>query len=84
MSDQLQNTPSVRYRLQADPLLSNPSSNEEWSVWDSVIRRYGYLGSRGEEMVVRLITAEVELDLKKHLQRFVLLFFYYLIFKADG
>jgi len=84
MSDQLQNTPSVRYRLQADPLLSNPGSNEEWSVWDSVIRRYDYLGSRGEEMIVRLITAEVELDLKKHLQRFVLLFFYYLIFKADG
>jgi hypothetical protein len=74
MSDQLQNTPSVRYKLQADPSLSNPSSSSEesWSVWDLMIERYRLLGERGEEMIVRLITAEVELDLKKHLQRYAL------------
>lgn len=74
MSDQLQNTPAIRWKLQADPLLHNPdpSSGAEWSVWDLMIERYTTLGERGEEMIVRLITAEVETDLKKHLQRYVL------------
>lgn len=74
MSDQLQNTPAIRWKLQADPLLHNPdpSSGAEWSVWDLMIERYMTLGERGEEMIVRLITAEVEMDLKKHLQRYIL------------
>jgi hypothetical protein len=42
------------------------------SVWDLLIERYEVLCARGEEMIVRLITAEVEQDLKKHLQRCVL------------
>jgi hypothetical protein len=75
MSDQLINTPSVRYKLQADPYLSNPNPNpsegDSWSVWDLMIETYMILGLRGEEMIVRLITAEVEGDLKKHLQRYV-------------
>jgi hypothetical protein len=36
-----------------------------------MIEKYRALGERGEEMIVRLITAEVEGDLKKHLQRYV-------------
>ena len=73
MSDQLVNTPSVKYKLQADPYLSNPnpSGDDSWSVWDLMIETYRILGERGEEMIVRLITAEVEGDLKKHLQRYV-------------
>jgi len=75
MSDQLINTPSVKYKLQADPYLSNPSPNpteeDSWSVWDRMIETYEILGQRGEEMIVRLITAEVEGDLTKHLQRYV-------------
>jgi len=75
MSDQLINTPSVKYKLQADPYLSNPSPNpseeDSWSVWDRMIETYEILSQRGEEMIVRLITAEVEGDLKKHLQRYV-------------
>jgi hypothetical protein len=46
-------------------------SGGEWSVWDLMIQRYRALMERGEEMIVRLITAEVEADLKKHLQRYV-------------
>jgi hypothetical protein len=77
MSDQLINTPSVKYKLQADPYLSNPhpglSGEDSWSVWDRMIETFDLLGDRGEQMIVRLITAEVEGDLKKHLQRYVLL-----------
>lgn len=72
MSDQLLNTPSVRYKLQSDPFLSNPlAGDDSWSVWDLMIEKYRILGERGEEMIVRLITAEVEGDLKRHLQRYV-------------
>lgn len=84
MSDQLVNTPSVRYKLQSDPLLSNPTPNpsedESWSVWDLMIENYRMLSERGEEMIVRLITAEVEGDLKKHLQRYV----YLSLYRFDG
>ena len=74
MSDQLINTPSVKYKLQADAYLSNPnpSGEDSWSVWDRMIETFMILGLRGEEMIVRLITAEVEGDLKKHLQRYVI------------
>jgi hypothetical protein len=75
MSDQLINTPSVKYKLQADPYLSNHhpglSGEDSWSIWDRMIETFDLLGDRGEQMIVRLITAEVEGDLKKHLQRYV-------------
>jgi hypothetical protein len=79
LSDELESTPSVRWRIQSEPLLQNPlpgapagdAAGGAMSVWDLLVGRYEALCARGEEMIVRLITAEVEADLKKHLQRYV-------------
>lgn len=40
------------------------------SVWDIASEKYTALVQRAEEMIVRLISVEVENDLKKHLQRY--------------
>lgn len=76
MSEELRTTPSMRWKIQSEPLLHNPpSENDEkatlTSVWDLILGKYTTLADRAEDMVVRLITAEVESDLKKHLQRYV-------------
>lgn len=39
------------------------------SVWDPTAQRYADLRARAEDMMVRLITSEVESDLKQHLTR---------------
>ncbi|WOO85911.1 RAD50-interacting protein 1 [Vanrija pseudolonga] len=39
------------------------------SVWDPTAQRYSDLRARAEDMMVRLITSEVESDLKQHLTR---------------
>ncbi|TXT04871.1 hypothetical protein VHUM_03954 [Vanrija humicola] len=39
------------------------------SVWDPTAQRYTDLRARAEDMMVRLITSEVEADLKQHLTR---------------
>ncbi|KAL1405306.1 hypothetical protein Q8F55_008933 [Vanrija albida] len=39
------------------------------SVWDPTLQRYADLRARAEDMMVRLITSEVESDLKQHLTR---------------
>jgi len=39
------------------------------SVWDPMMEKYASLKSRAEDMMVRLISAEVETDLKQHLTR---------------
>lgn len=72
MSDHSSSTPSIRWRIQSEPLLHNPSSDPDsgdMSVWDLVLDRYAALIERAEDMMVRLVTVEVENDLKKHLQR---------------
>ena len=72
MSDELAKSPTIRWRLQSEPLLHNPgpeSENGGMSVWDLVSRKYTELGHRAEEMMVKLVSVEVENDLKKHLQR---------------
>lgn len=72
MSDELAKSPSIRWRLQSEPLLHNPTPESEgggMSVWDIVSEKYTSLVHRAEEMIVRLVSVEVENDLKKHLQR---------------
>lgn len=67
----------MRWKIQSEPLLHNPPSDADaanavsMSVWDLALERYTSLADRAEDMMVRLITAEVEADLKKHLQRYV-------------
>ncbi|WVR05282.1 hypothetical protein IAU60_002294 [Kwoniella sp. DSM 27419] len=39
------------------------------SVFEVLLQRYDTLGSRAEDMIVRIVTAEVESDLKLHLTR---------------
>lgn len=65
----------MRWRIQAEPLLQNPTPSSDSgaasdSVWDLVSDNYETLIERAEEMMVRLISVEVENDLKKHLQRY--------------
>jgi hypothetical protein len=39
------------------------------SVWDPAMAQYASLSARAEDMIVRLISSEVETDLKQHLSR---------------
>lgn len=45
------------------------SSDIAPSVWDPTMEKYASLRSRAEDMMVRLISSEVEHDLKQHLTR---------------
>jgi hypothetical protein len=62
--------------IQGDQLLpvSITSDGGNGSVFDVVIERYAALCQRSEDMIVRLVTVEVENDLKQHLQRYVTVF----------
>lgn len=57
--------------MAADMAALTPGANTASppSVWDPTIERYSSLRARAEDMIVRLITSEVEGDLKNHLQR---------------
>ncbi|EIW69690.1 hypothetical protein M231_06298 [Tremella mesenterica] len=66
-------TSSMRWKLQSEPLLPSSllalSDPSQVSVFDVIIDQYQSLHSRAEDMIVRLVTMEVENDLKEHLKR---------------
>ncbi|WWD15898.1 hypothetical protein CI109_100322 [Kwoniella shandongensis] len=77
MSSDLKAATSLKYKFASDPLLpqaikfSSPVGDADTTVslFDVLIDRYDILCNRTEEMVVRLVTVEVENDLKLHLTR---------------
>jgi hypothetical protein len=73
LSADLANASNLRWKIQGDQLLptSIRSDGGDGSVFDVVIERYAALCQRSEDMIVRLVTVEVENDLKQHLQRYV-------------
>lgn len=71
ISLEIQNTPSIRWRLQGEPLISTALHTAESaaSIFDVLIERFKALTSRAEDMTVRLISVEVENDLREHMKR---------------
>jgi hypothetical protein len=71
MSAELRSATHLRWNLKGDPLIPAAiiGGSEEGSVFDVVIERYTALCQRAEDMLVRLVTVEVENDLKQHLTR---------------
>lgn len=74
ISAQLRDSDEVRWRIQ-DPLIpqgiregSGPGEGEI-SVFDVLIEKYEAVCERSEDMIVRLVTNEVEQELKEHLKR---------------
>jgi hypothetical protein len=71
----LRTSEETRWKIQ-DPLL--PSGIKEGgkddvdvSVFDVLIEKYEAVCERSEDMIVRLVTSEVEQELKEHLKRYV-------------
>lgn len=71
ISTEVQNTPSTRWKLQGDPLVPAAlhTAGSPASIFDVLVKRFEALATRAEEMVVRLISVEVENDLREHLKR---------------
>lgn len=66
----------VRWKIQ-DPLIPTGikdlggENGDEVSVFDVLIEKYEAVCERSEDMIVRLVTSEVESELKEHLKRYV-------------
>ncbi|ORY33806.1 TIP-1 family-domain-containing protein [Naematelia encephala] len=78
MSQELSEAPQLRWRLASDTLLptslrtgttASDNVSVSVSVFDVLVDRYSSLSARAEDMIVRLVTVEVENDLKPHLTR---------------
>lgn len=73
MSSDLEDSPALQYRIQADGNLPKRlrmgGEDDSGSVFDALIGKYAALLERAEEMLVRHIAVEVENDLKQHLTR---------------
>jgi hypothetical protein len=71
----LRESTELKWRLQDQLLPSGISGNEGdegdegVSVFDVLIERYEAVCERSEDMIVRLVTSEVEQELKEHLKR---------------
>lgn len=71
MADELRETSAIAHD---DPLLPaglqhHHREDEAVSVFDIMLERYEALVSRSEDMIVRLVTNEVESELREHLKR---------------
>ncbi|WVW83112.1 hypothetical protein I302_105130 [Kwoniella bestiolae CBS 10118] len=76
VASDLTSSQALKYKYSSDPLLpsglkqsASTEIDPSTSVFDVLIERYDHLTSRGEDMIVRLITVETENDLKQHLTR---------------
>ncbi|KAK8869829.1 hypothetical protein IAR55_000397 [Kwoniella newhampshirensis] len=77
MSSDLKNATQLKWKFASDPLLpqalkfTSPVGDADVTVslFDVLIDRYDLLCSRTEDMIFRLVTVEVENDLKLHLTR---------------
>ncbi|WVQ81558.1 hypothetical protein IAT38_003682 [Cryptococcus sp. DSM 104549] len=79
MSNDLQHATSLKWKVQADPLIPqglkvstlgvSAQNDTDVSVFDVIIGHFDLLCSRAEDMIMRLVTVEVENDLKQHLTR---------------
>ena len=58
----MQNDPNLSFVLQ---------SADGASVFDKIIAQFSILCGRAQDMMVRLVTVEVEAHLKEHLKRYV-------------
>lgn len=79
LSNDLQNSTALKWKIQSDPLVpqsikaptATDTSYQSGSVFDVLIGQYEQLSRRAEDMIVKLVTVEVENELKQHLTRFV-------------
>ncbi|ODO11585.1 hypothetical protein I350_00367 [Cryptococcus amylolentus CBS 6273] len=78
LSSDLQKSTALKWKVQSDPLIPQalktpaiPASDDHvsGSIFEVIIDRYSQLSSRAEDMIVKLVTVEVENDLKQHLTR---------------
>lgn len=61
--------PALRERVAAHPSLPSTDSwsSAEGTLFDEMVRQYGALATRAEDMIVRQVHSEVEGDLKEWL-----------------
>lgn len=79
LSNDLRNSTALKWKIQSDPLVPQsikaPTATDTLyqsaSVFDVLIGQYEQLSRRAEDMIVKLVTIEVENELKQHLTRFV-------------
>ncbi|XAO24018.1 hypothetical protein I312_102808 [Cryptococcus bacillisporus CA1280] len=77
LSNDLQNSTALKWKIQSDPLVpqsikaptATDTSYQSASVFDVLIGQYEQLSRRAEDMIVKLVTVEVENELKQHLTR---------------
>ncbi|OXM81277.1 hypothetical protein C364_01141 [Cryptococcus neoformans Bt63] len=77
LSNDLQNSTALKWKIQSDPLVPQSikaptaadTSYQSASVFDVLIGQYEQLSRRAEDMIVKLVTVEVENELKQHLTR---------------
>ncbi|WVQ71643.1 hypothetical protein IAR50_001183 [Cryptococcus sp. DSM 104548] len=79
LSSDLQKSTALKWKVQPDPLIPQalktpaiPASDDQpvsGSIFEIITDRYSQLSARAQDMIVKLVTVEVENDLKQHLTR---------------
>ncbi|AAW41871.2 hypothetical protein CNBB3130 [Cryptococcus deneoformans B-3501A] len=77
LSNDLHNSTALKWKIQSDPLVPQSikaptaadTSYQTASIFDVLIGQYEQLSRRAEDMIVKLVTVEVENELKQHLTR---------------